>query len=78
MIPAGTDTGVTVGPGVPLSAAYCAERSAKLLELAAGERDDQGAVDRQLRCAKQWRLLAVAMSTNTAMTRPREPDERRG
>jgi hypothetical protein len=70
-----TPTGVRA----PLSAAFCAERAAAAITRAEafGNSGDDYRSRLMLAAATAWRDLGCAMATNSAMNRPRDPDDRR-
>lgn len=63
-------------PVLPLTAAYCAERSA--LALAASERLPSDLAGALLAAAEGWLKLAAAMGTNPALSRPHDEEPGRG
>jgi len=66
-----------VGPGNPLTAAYCAERAADAILRA--EPCPEPIAGILLSAADRWRALGEALATNPAMSRPREDnDDRHG
>jgi hypothetical protein len=58
-----------VGAAEPLTAAYCAERAAYAIHWA-----EISSTADWLSVADQWRRLAEAMATSTALARPRDPN----
>lgn len=66
-----------VGTAEPLTAAYCAERAARLIHQAEVVGGNTFLTSSGLlSCAQAWRELAVAMASHLpVMHRPRDPDQ---